>query len=104
MGTVYLIHFDQPFSHARHYIGWTHNGHTLRARLDHHQNGSGARLMRAVSRAGIPWRVVRTWRGMDRHFERRLKNQNNSARLCPICNPTHWKNHPKLIQNLGGLP
>jgi predicted GIY-YIG superfamily endonuclease len=23
MGTVYLIHFDRPYHHARHYIGYT---------------------------------------------------------------------------------
>ena len=22
-GTVYLLHFDQPYKHARHYVGWT---------------------------------------------------------------------------------
>ena len=21
-GTVYLLHFDQPYKHARHYVGW----------------------------------------------------------------------------------
>ena len=22
VGTVYLLHFDKPFSHAQHYLGW----------------------------------------------------------------------------------
>ena len=22
-GTVYLLHFDRPYRHARHYVGWT---------------------------------------------------------------------------------
>ena len=22
-GVVYLLHFDQPYQHARHYTGWT---------------------------------------------------------------------------------
>jgi hypothetical protein len=23
MGVVYLVHFTQPYRHARHYTGWT---------------------------------------------------------------------------------
>ncbi|MBB5085041.1 putative GIY-YIG superfamily endonuclease [Nonomuraea endophytica] len=29
-GTVYLLHFAQPYRHARHYLGWTTD---LQARL-----------------------------------------------------------------------
>lgn len=82
LGTVYLIHFDRGLSHARHYIGWTQD---LPARLARHRAGVGSKLMRAVGAAGIPWRVVRTWTDVDRHFERSLKNQKNAGRLCPRC-------------------
>jgi len=81
-GTVYLIHFDAPLAHARHYVGWASN---LSGRLAHHRKGSGARLMRAVNEAGITWSVVRTWQEADRNFERKLKNQKNTPRLCPAC-------------------
>jgi hypothetical protein len=40
-GTVYLLHFDRPYKHARHYLGWTAN---LQARLDSHRAGHGARI------------------------------------------------------------
>lgn len=80
-GTVYLIHFDRPLCHARHYIGWAAQ---LDRRLAHHAGGTGSKLMAAVARAGIGWQVARTWPG-DRFFERRLKNRKNAARLCPIC-------------------
>ena len=82
-GTVYLLCFDAPFHHAHHYIGWTSS---LKRRLNHHRNGSGARLMRAVAEAGIEWSCVRTWEG-DRTFERKLHNQHGGARFCPRCNP-----------------
>ena len=26
MGTVYLIHLDRPYKHARHYLGFTSGG------------------------------------------------------------------------------
>lgn len=86
---VYLIHFDESYKHARHYVGWTHSEFTLERRLKHHENGTGSRLMKAVSKAGIPWKVVRTWDG-DQCFERRLHNNKNSKRLCPICSPDTW--------------
>lgn len=81
-GTVYLIHFDRSFSHARHYIGWTRN---LEGRLWYHRNGAGSRLLAAVNRAGIGWHVVRTWEGTG-NFERKLHRRKNSAKLCPVCN------------------
>jgi hypothetical protein len=82
-GTVYLVCFDAPFGHARHYLGWAGPGN-LTARLSHHAAGTGANLLRHVARAGISWELVRTWPG-DRHLERRLKNRGGHARLCPTC-------------------
>lgn len=80
-GTVYLIHFDRPFKHARHYLGWASN---LEARLDHHRRGTGANLLRHVRDAGIGWTVARTWTG-DRNRERQLKVQGGHSRKCPLC-------------------
>lgn len=82
-GTIYLIHFAEPYQHARHYIGWAKEGR-LFIRLDQHRKGSGARLMEVVTEAEIDWWVSRLWRG-DRNKERRLKNQGGASRLCPDC-------------------
>lgn len=103
MGTVYLIHFDRPFGQpasdaaraerglpprkpgsryaVRHYLGWTDD---LANRLNDHQQGHGSALMRAVSQAGISWRLARTWAG-DRKLERQLKAWKKARQLCPIC-------------------
>jgi predicted GIY-YIG superfamily endonuclease len=79
---VYLIHFDTPYKHARHYLGYTNN---LDRRLEEHRRGQGARLMEVIHNAGITWRLARTWEG-GRDLERKLKSQHNSpANLCPIC-------------------
>lgn len=91
MGTVYLIHFDRPLGHARHYVGWTED---LVERIRQHDRGNGARLMAAVTEAGIRWNVVRTWDDVDRHFERRLKRQKNTHRFCPICHEETGNNGP----------
>jgi len=79
-GTLYLIHFDEPYKHARHYLGFTKD---LESRIKSHQAGSGANLMKVITEAGISWQVVRVWYG-DRHLERKLK-KHSSTRYCPIC-------------------
>lgn len=79
---TYLIHFDRNFHHARHYSGYTNN---LRRRLNEHRIGSGSKLLRAVSVAGIGWQVVKVWPD-GREREKAIKRQKNNSRFCPICN------------------
>lgn len=81
IGTIYLLHFDAPFSHAKHYTGWARH---LEARIRHHRNGtSGAKLMDALHAAGIGFQVAKTEYG-TRTRERQLK-QHGATRRCPIC-------------------
>jgi predicted GIY-YIG superfamily endonuclease len=80
-GTVYLLHFDRPYKHAKHYTGWTDD---LGARLAHHAAGNGARLLAVVHAAGIGWQLARTWPG-DRARERQIKRQGGASRHCPMC-------------------
>jgi predicted GIY-YIG superfamily endonuclease len=80
-GTVYLIHFDEPLHHARHYIGYACN---VEGRLYYHRKGTGSKLLAACNRKGISYRIVREWRG-DRTLERKLKNYKKAPQLCPIC-------------------
>jgi putative endonuclease len=107
MGTIYLLHFDQPLGNlsnprgqARHYLGYTED---LQARLEAHESGNGAAIMAAVARAlvlyplslgqrtrgdkyraGITWTLARTWDG-DRVLERRLTGttRRSCARSAP---------------------
>lgn len=83
---IYLIHFDTPYKHARHYIGFVEDIDHLIPRLCQHKQGQGARLMEVVSQSGITWQLARVFVG-DRTEERRLKKSHNAPRLCPICNP-----------------
>ncbi|WP_173530700.1 GIY-YIG nuclease family protein [Nonomuraea antri] len=85
IGTVYLLHFERPYKHARHYIGWTPGD--LNRRLRQHRNGTGAHLMKVITTAGIDFVVARTWTG-GRNLERSLKNRGGASRCCPLCGVT----------------
>lgn len=83
---VYLLHFSQPYHHARHYLGSTCD---LDHRLHLHKSGQGARLMEVVAAAGIDFDVCRLWRfdsiAEARAFEKKLKRWQCGPRLCPVC-------------------
>lgn len=98
---VYLLHFAEPFKHARHYVGYSE---LLAQRLAHHRRGTGARLMAAVSAAGIEVTVARVWRGADRTFERRVHNRKQSAQLCPMCSGDSALGRATLCRRPAGAP
>ncbi len=78
---VYLLHFSEPYKHAKHYMG---SAVDLDARLAEHAAGQGARLTQVVKGDGITWTLARTWQG-GRRRERQLKNQGGASRCCPTC-------------------
>jgi predicted GIY-YIG superfamily endonuclease len=83
--TVYLLHFETPYRHARHYLGSTSD---LEARVTAHLQGAGNPLVRAAVNAGINVTLARTWdfqKLTGRQWERQFKRQKNAARLCPLC-------------------
>ena len=82
---MYLLHFDQPYKHARHYVGWT--ARNVKRRLAEHEAGRGARLLAVVREAGIGWQLARMWPG-SRARERQIKRQGGHARKCPLCGVT----------------
>jgi hypothetical protein len=81
IGTVYLLHFDRPYHHARHYIGFTRN---LARRTARHRAGQGSPLIGAAIRAGIKFTVARVWHNVTGRFERRLHNMPRKL-VCPLC-------------------
>lgn len=82
-GTVYILHFDTPFHHARHYVGFT--ARDIYERFREHASGQGAKLMLAVSKAEIGFTVCKTFPGKSREFERKIKKQKNGWKHCPKC-------------------
>jgi hypothetical protein len=97
---LYLIHFEQPYAHAGHYLGFVDTSRhalneALESRLAFHRAGRGSRLLRAVNAAGIGWEVVRVWEDGTRSDERRFKGH-SSTRLCPTCNHMGWQGYGRL--------
>ena len=90
MLTLYLIHFECKYEHAQHYLGLSNN---VERRLEEHRCGQGNPLMKAVTAAGIPWQLVRTWTDADRMHEVQLKSRHKSWKLCPVCNPGSWQHN-----------
>jgi hypothetical protein len=87
-GTVYLLHLEPglPVTGnrvARHYLGFTDRG--VDERVAQHLHGRGSPLVAAVLAAGGSATLERTWTGVDRAFERRLKRRHEAPRLCPRC-------------------
>jgi predicted GIY-YIG superfamily endonuclease len=83
-GTIYLLHFDTPYKHAKHYIGWTLD---LDRRIEEHQAGNTAsgRLMAVIAQAGIKFQLARVWTEATRSYERSLKRRGGASRICPLC-------------------
>lgn len=82
IGTVYLVHAARPLHGKRHYLGFTEN---VAARVKRHKAGRGTPLLGAMTKRGISWRVVRTWRKRDGYFEQDLKRRFTLEQLCPVC-------------------
>jgi predicted GIY-YIG superfamily endonuclease len=84
-GFFYVIHFEKPLAHARHYTGWAED---LQARMaDHFGHSNQAKLIRAVQRAGISYRLAAYWSPLTLHQERLIKRRKCTPRFCPACRP-----------------
>lgn len=79
---VYLLHFDRPFGHARHYIGSTES---LEDRFESHVTGAGSTLVKHAVNAGVNVTLAQVWKGVPLTEEYRLKNRGGAGRWCPIC-------------------
>ena len=82
IGTLYLLHFDRPFHHCRHYVGWT--SLSAEKRLERHLAGRGSRLVKAAIKAGIEVVIAKTWAG-TRRDERKFKRLRSTPKHCPFC-------------------
>jgi hypothetical protein len=84
--TVYLLHFEPAYRHARHYVGSTET-RLLPSRLARHARGQGARLVRAALAAGCKITLTKVWHTPTRELEKKIKRAGHHKAKCPLCNP-----------------
>jgi predicted GIY-YIG superfamily endonuclease len=86
MALIYILHFDEPICHARHYVGVT-SDEGLIERLKRHATGRGARLTQVCLERGVNWKLgglIRTT-GHPRIDEDRIKQIKHHKRYCEYC-------------------
>lgn len=84
MSAVYVLHFDPPYLHAGHYIGFTEH-EDVAQRLEEHLAGRGSPLIRAAVANGSRVEIAHVFVNGSRGFERRIKNMGSAARWCRLC-------------------
>lgn len=98
-GLVYVLHFTQPYKHARHYVGATglpieereaaHRGVVLHA--GDAPYGRAAVLVKALLASGGDFVIADVFETTTLaeafELEKKLKRQGSRARVCTICNP-----------------
>ncbi len=82
VGTVYVLHFEPAYRHARHYVGWTAGD--VSAGLATRLQGAGSPLIRAAVNAGVDIQLAAAFAG-SRLLERRLKRWHKTGQFCPRC-------------------
>lgn len=85
--TVYLLHIEPAFGHARHYCGSCLR-RRLWVRLKEHADGYGANLCHYARAAGCTLILARTWDGLradERRIKGRPKGSHELRRRCPVC-------------------
>lgn len=84
--TVYVLHIEPAFKHAKHYIGYTPDA-TAARRINEHLNipSKASPLITHALRAGCTVTLAHEYPGAGRDFERYLKSQGGPARWCGTC-------------------
>jgi predicted GIY-YIG superfamily endonuclease len=99
MGYIYVIHFDSPLVYLRkgqtinvqHYIGWCAD---VDARMEDHKSNQGAKLIAALNKRKIGWKVAKVYAG-TRFDERRMKRR---GRMWKFCSCSEVKHESDCIQ------
>ncbi len=82
-GFVYILHFDEKYKGAQHYLGATTN---LDRRLGEHRSGRGNGLIKAVLDTGTPITLTNVIDNDDVFkLEKQIKKSKNNKRMCPVC-------------------
>jgi hypothetical protein len=102
-GEIYVIHMQEPFYHARHYVGFAEynidGSSSLAERIQEHRHGKGSRLLSAVNKAGIAWDVVMVVSG-NMLTERFLHKRKHTSEFCPVCSGAHAASLTRYLRRI----
>jgi hypothetical protein len=91
---LYLLHFDRPHRHARHYLGYTKRDGLADRIMEHASGGAKCSpLVKAAMRAGAVISIARVWPAGDRKRERRMKRAGGLGQFCPTCKAEGYDRH-----------
>lgn len=88
MPDLYLLHFAEPYQHARHYLGYAVGTGRGRAYAKAQCDGvllGAHELVTSAQAAGIELVVADVLVGEGRERQRAMRRSHNLARHCPIC-------------------
>lgn len=88
MPDLFLLHFAEPYHHARHYLGYavgTGRGAAYARSIAEGLSIGPHELVMAVQWSGIGIEVADVLVGEGRDTQRRLRASHNLARHCRIC-------------------
>lgn len=88
MPDLFLLHFDPPYHHARHYIGYAVGTGRGRAYAKAVASGTAIgphELVMAAQWSGCEISVVDVFVGEGRTLQRRMRAAHGLSRFCRIC-------------------
>ena len=91
--SLYLLHLEPSYKHARHYLGYAEGTDVTRRVNEHLACGAKASpLIKAALQAGSRVIIARTWTDetATRTRERQLKNTRSVPDYCPLCR-ARWR-------------
>lgn len=88
MPDLFLLHFDERYAHAQHYLGYavgTGRGHEYAKAICKGTAIGPHELVMAAQWSGIPIQLAEVWVGAGRALQRRMRSNGSLSRFCPIC-------------------
>jgi hypothetical protein len=85
---LFLLHFAEPYAHARHYLGYavgTGRGREYAKAIADGVAIGPHELVQAVQWSGIAIEVADVLVGEGRETQRRMRSSHNLARHCHLC-------------------
>lgn len=97
MPDLFLLHFDPPYRHAGHYLGYAKGTGRVATYARAVAAGKVTQfphpLVEAAYAQGSVLRIVAVFHGASRDERRRMRANGSLSRFCPVCRE-NGRHHP----------